>query len=90
MGLTRSMAREWGGRGITANTVSPTVAWTELGKKAWGDDDVREAFLKLIPTGRFAMPEDVASAVAFLCQDESVMVNGSDIQVDGGFVGQGN
>jgi NAD(P)-dependent dehydrogenase (short-subunit alcohol dehydrogenase family) len=68
MGLTRSMASEWGGRGITANTVSPTVAWTSLGKKAWGEDSVREAFLKNIPTGKFALPEEVADAVLFLCQ----------------------
>lgn len=68
MGLTRSMASEWGGRGITANTVSPTVAWTELGRKAWGEGAVREAFLKMIPVGRFALPGEVADAVDFLCQ----------------------
>lgn len=68
LGLTRSMASEWGGRGITSNTVSPTVAWTDLGQKAWGQDDVREAFLKTIPTGKFALPEEVADAVSFLCQ----------------------
>lgn len=68
MGLTRSMASEWGGRGITANTVSPTVAWTALGQKAWGEDSVREAFLATIPTGKFALPEEVADAVLFLCQ----------------------
>ena len=62
------MASEWGGRGITSNTVSPTVAWTDLGQKAWGQDDVREAFLKTIPTGKFALPEEVADAVSFLCQ----------------------
>ncbi|PKX89241.1 putative short-chain dehydrogenase/reductase [Aspergillus novofumigatus IBT 16806] len=71
LGLTRSMASEWGGRGITANSVSPT--------------SVREAFLKTIPTGRFALPEEVADAVVFLCQDSSGMVNGADIRVDGGF-----
>ncbi|PLN81111.1 dehydrogenase with different specificitie [Aspergillus taichungensis] len=85
LGLTRSMASEWGGRGITANTVSPTVAWTDLGKKAWGEETVREAFLKTIPTGKFALPEEVADAVSFLCQDSSGMINGADIRVDGGF-----
>ncbi|KAE8381999.1 hypothetical protein BDV26DRAFT_278401 [Aspergillus bertholletiae] len=89
LGLTRSMASEWGGRGITSNSVSPTVAWTELGKKAWGQDDVREAFLKTIPTGKFALPDEVADAVLFLCQaskqDSSGMINGADIRVDGGF-----
>lgn len=68
LGLTRSMASEWGGRGITANSVSPTVAWTELGKKAWGEEGVRKAFLQSIPTGKFALPEEVADAVVFLCQ----------------------
>ncbi|KAJ5668514.1 uncharacterized protein N7477_007084 [Penicillium maclennaniae] len=84
-GLTRSMASEWGGRGITSNTVSPTVAWTALGQKAWGEDFVREAFLKNIPTGKFALPEEVAESVLFLCQDSSGMINGADIRVDGGF-----
>jgi Dehydrogenases with different specificities (related to short-chain alcohol dehydrogenases) len=62
------MASEWGGRGITANTVSPTVAWTELGRKAWGEANVRDAFLANIPTGKFAFPEEVADSVLFLCQ----------------------
>ncbi|KAJ5153426.1 uncharacterized protein N7482_009904 [Penicillium canariense] len=74
-----------GSRGITANTVSPTVAWTALGQKAWGEDSVRETFLKNIPTGKFALPDEVADAVVFLCQDSSGMINGADIRVDGGF-----
>ncbi|KAI9925108.1 hypothetical protein ASPWEDRAFT_31947 [Aspergillus wentii DTO 134E9] len=85
LGLTRSMASEWGGRGITANSVSPTVAWTALAQRAWGDDAVREEFLKSIPTGRFASPDEVADAAVFLCQDSSGMINGADIRVDGGF-----
>ncbi|KAJ5342530.1 hypothetical protein N7541_011654 [Penicillium brevicompactum] len=85
LGLTRSMASEWGGKGITANTVSPTVAWTELGKKAWGEEKIRNAFLESIPTGKFALPEEVADSVLFLCQDSSGMINGADIRVDGGF-----
>lgn len=68
LGLTRSMASEWAGRGITANSVSPTVAWTALAVKAWGDESVRDAFQKAIPTGRFAQPDEVADSVIFLCQ----------------------
>ena len=68
LGLTRSMASEWGPRGITANSVSPTVAWTALGQKAWGEDSVREACLANIPTGKFALPEEVADSVVFLVQ----------------------
>ncbi|OOO06578.1 3-oxoacyl-(acyl-carrier-protein) reductase [Aspergillus oryzae] len=77
LGLTRSMASEWGGRGITTNSVSPTVAWTELGKKAWGQEDVREAFLKTIPTGKFALPDEVADAVLFLCKASVLELFGS-------------
>lgn len=43
LGLTRCQANEWGPHGITANTVSPGPVWTALGKKAWADDEVREA-----------------------------------------------
>lgn len=68
LGLTRSMASEWASRGITANSVSPTVAWTALGQKAWGQDEVREKFLSAVPTGRLALPEEIADAVLFLCQ----------------------
>ncbi|KAL4865447.1 hypothetical protein BDV12DRAFT_149784 [Aspergillus spectabilis] len=85
LGLTRCMASEWGGRGITANTVSPTAAWTELGKKAWGEEGVLERLLEKIPTGKVALPEEVADAVVFLCRDSSGMINGADIKVDGGY-----
>ncbi|KAI0023394.1 NAD(P)-binding protein [Xylariomycetidae sp. FL0641] len=85
LGLTRSMASEWGPRGITANSISPTVAWTELGQKAWGEKAVSEAFLKQVPTGRFVMPEEVAETIAYLCQDSTGMINGADIRIDGGF-----
>lgn len=79
------MALEWGPVGITANTVSPTVALTVLGKKAWADDEKREKMLAQIPTGRFAQPEEIAAAIEHLCQDGSGMINGADVRIDGGF-----
>ncbi|KAG0156904.1 hypothetical protein PDIDSM_4087 [Penicillium digitatum] len=66
-------------------SLSPTAALTELGKKAWGEANVRDPFLAMIPTGRFALPEEVADSVLFLRQDSSGMINGADIRVDGGF-----
>lgn len=83
--LTRCMANEWAQVGITSNTVSPTVVLTELGKRAWADKEKRESMESMIPTGRFAVPDEIASAVEWLCRDESAMVNGADIRVDGGF-----
>lgn len=84
IGLTKCMASEWGGRGITANTVSPGVVWTALGKKAWPDEAVVKAYQAAIPSGRFAEPEEVAECIAWLA-GAGDMVNGADLRVDGGF-----
>lgn len=85
IGYTRCMASEWGSKGMTANTVSPTVTWTPLPTKAWADAAKREKHLSQIPTGRFSVPSEIAHAVVFLCSDNSGMINGADLRVDGGF-----
>ncbi len=84
VGLSKVLASEWAGRGITVNTVSPTVVMTELGRRAWAGAK-GEALKALIPTGRFAEPEEVAAAVLFLLSDDAAMINGVDLLVDGGF-----
>ncbi|KAF2152435.1 short chain dehydrogenase [Myriangium duriaei CBS 260.36] len=88
-GLTRCQANEWGRKGITANTVSPTVALTALGKKAWAEGKQRDDHLARIPTGRFVEPEEVAAAIEFLCRDEAGMITGGDVRIDGGFTTSG-
>lgn len=85
IGLTRVLALEWGGRGVRANTISPTVVLTQLGRYAWSGPE-GDAFKKLIPTGRFAEPEEIAAAALFLASDASLMINGADLPVDGGFL----
>lgn len=85
VGLTRVLALEWGGRGVRANTISPTVVLTELGRYAWSGPE-GDAFKKLIPAGRFAEPEEIAAAALFLASDASLMINGADLPVDGGFL----
>ena len=83
-GLTRVLALEWGGRGVTVNTVSPTVVLTDLGRAAWANENgLRHQ--DEIPTGRFATPDEIAAAVLFLAGASSAMVNGTDLRVDGGF-----
>lgn len=84
LGLTRVLAQEWGGRGINANSLSPTVVLTELGKKVWAGPK-GDAHKAQIPKGRFALPEEVAAAALFLACDAADMINGADLLVDGGF-----
>lgn len=84
VGLTKVLALEWGGRGVTVNTISPTVVLTPLGRKAW-DNPAGEALKAEIPTGRFALPEEIAAAAVYLASDAARMVNGADLVVDGGY-----
>ncbi|MDA3630924.1 GolD/DthD family dehydrogenase [Saccharopolyspora oryzae] len=84
MGMTRTLALEWGPSGVTVNAVSPTVVLTELGRAAW-DNPKGDAHRAEIPAGRFAEPEEIAAAVTYLASDEAAMVNGTELKVDGGF-----
>jgi NAD(P)-dependent dehydrogenase (short-subunit alcohol dehydrogenase family) len=84
IGMTKTLAIEWGRHGITVNSISPTVVLTDLGKKAWAGAK-GEAMKAEIPTGRFAEPEEIAAVAVFLASDAAGMINGADILVDGGF-----
>ncbi|MFP5020873.1 GolD/DthD family dehydrogenase [Pseudonocardia phyllosphaerae] len=85
LGLTRTLAVEWGPSGVTVNAVSPTVVLTELGRAAW-DNPAGEAHRAEIPARRFAEPSEVAAAVVYLASGEAAMVNGTELRVDGGFL----
>jgi NAD(P)-dependent dehydrogenase (short-subunit alcohol dehydrogenase family) len=84
VGLTKVLASEWAGRGVTANTISPTVVLTELGRKAW-DGPQGDELKAQIPTGRFAEPAEIAATAVFLASNASDMINGADLLVDGGY-----
>ena len=84
IGMSKTMALEWGGHGVTVNTISPTVVLTELGRKAWAGPK-GDAMKSLIPTGRFAEPEEIAAAAVFLASDGAAMINGADLVIDGGY-----
>jgi len=84
IGLTKVLAAEWAGRGVTVNTISPTVVLTDLGRKAWAGPK-GEALKAQIPTGRFAYPQEIAATAVFLASDAADMINGADILVDGGY-----
>lgn len=84
IGLTKVLALEWGKHGITANTISPTVVLTDLGRKAW-EGPKGDAMIGQIPAGRFAEPVEIAAAAVFLASDAAGMFNGADLIIDGGF-----
>lgn len=82
VGIARSIARELGGRGITANVVAPGFVETDM--TAALPPERREAYAALIPARRFAGVEEIAHAVRFLASDQAGYVNGAVLPVDGG------
>ena len=87
LGLARSITRELGTRNITANVVAPGYVETDM--TAVLADDVKAGYLKQIPAGRFATPDEVAGAVTWLASDAAGYVTGAVIPVDGG-IGMGH
>ena len=92
VGLTRTLAAEWGGRGVRANAVCPGWVKTEMDDEdqaggGYTDRDIEGR----VPMARFALPEDVARAVAFLADPaQSGFVNGHTLSVDGGWFADGS
>jgi NAD(P)-dependent dehydrogenase (short-subunit alcohol dehydrogenase family) len=91
IGLTRTLAAEWGGRGVRVNAVCPGWIKTEMdaadqGGGAYADADI----VNRVPMARFASPEDVAQAIALLLDAErSAFINGVALPVDGGWIADG-
>jgi NAD(P)-dependent dehydrogenase (short-subunit alcohol dehydrogenase family) len=83
--MTRVMAVELGPHGIRVNTVNPVVTMTPMAEKAWSDPAKSGPMLARVPLRRFVQPLEVARTIAYLLGDDSSMVNGVSLAVDGGF-----
>jgi|TARA_B100001146_G_scaffold181076_1_gene163217 3-oxoacyl-[acyl-carrier protein] reductase len=84
IGMTKSVAREFASRGITANCIAPGYVETQMTNKL--TDEVKSSLNEQIPLGRIGNVEDIAYAVAFLASDEASYITGQTLAVDGGIV----
>lgn len=84
IGLTKSVAKEVGSRGITVNAITPGFITTDMTQKI--PETNQQKMLEMIPIGSFGTPEDVAEAALFLASDAARYITGQAIQVDGGML----
>ena len=86
IGFTKALAREVGARNITANAIAPGFVPTVLTEALTAEQ--KQAAIAMTPLGRFAKPEEIAYAVAFLASDRAAFITGQILSVDGGLVMQ--
>ena len=84
VGLTKTLAVEWGACGVRVNAVAPNGVDTPMIRDGLPPAFVDDVMLDRTPLGRLARPEEVAAAIAFLLSDEAAYVNGAVLEVDGG------
>jgi NAD(P)-dependent dehydrogenase (short-subunit alcohol dehydrogenase family) len=92
IGLTRTLAAEWGGRGVRVNAVCPGWVKTEMDVADQAGGSYTDADITgRVPMARFATPDDIAKAIAFLADpQESAFINGHALTVDGGWTADGS
>lgn len=88
VGLTKALARELAGAGITVNTVPPSIVDTPMARKAEASGKFPfgsiDDLVGLVPIGRLGTPDDIAATVAFLCSDDASYITGQVVAVNGG------
>jgi NAD(P)-dependent dehydrogenase (short-subunit alcohol dehydrogenase family) len=83
--LTKSLACEWGQRGVRVNAVAPTYIETPLTRFGMEDQSMYPTWIEMTPMGRVGQPEEIASTVLFLASDAASLLTGSIVLADGGY-----
>ena len=82
--MMQSIAQEVAHQKIRVNSIAPGAIKTPINESAWGTPKALKKLLKLIPSGRIGVPEDIAKAAVWLASDDSDYVNGTQLFIDGG------
>lgn len=82
LGVTKTLAKEYGSRNITVNAVAPGFIDTDMTTQI--SAEMKEAMLTAIPLGRTGRPEEIAASIVFLCSDEASYITGQTLRVNGG------
>jgi NAD(P)-dependent dehydrogenase (short-subunit alcohol dehydrogenase family) len=85
LGLTRALALELAGEGITVNGISPGPVGTEMNQPIMQNPELNQQFLAGIPLGRWGREEEIGALACYLCSEAAGFITGTDILIDGGW-----